>query len=38
MRCQVSADAASIIFGVFLNGRDQIQLRNRELDPRPAAQ
>ena len=30
---QVPADAISIIFGVFLNGRGQIELRNPQLDP-----
>jgi len=35
---QVPADAISIIFGVFLNGRGQIELRNPELDPHPANQ
>jgi RNA polymerase sigma-70 factor (ECF subfamily) len=29
---QVPADAISIIFGVFLNGRGQIELRNPQLD------
>jgi hypothetical protein len=33
---QVLADAISIIFGVFLNGRGQIELRNPEVDPHPA--
>jgi RNA polymerase sigma factor (sigma-70 family) len=33
---QVPADAISIIFGVFLNGRGQIELRNPQLDPHPA--
>jgi bifunctional DNase/RNase len=33
---QVPADAISIIFGVFLNGRGQIELRNLQLDPHPA--
>jgi len=33
---QVPADAISIIFGVFLNGGRQIELRNAELDPHPA--
>jgi len=32
---QVPADAISIIFGVFLNGRRQIELRNPQLDPHP---
>ena len=35
---QVPADAISIIFGVFLNGRGQIELRNPQLDPHPANQ
>jgi RNA polymerase sigma-70 factor (ECF subfamily) len=35
---QVPADAISIIFGVFLNGRGQIELRNLQLDPHPANQ
>ncbi len=35
---QVPADAISIIFGVFLNGRGQIELRNPRLDPQPANQ
>ena len=35
---QVPADAISIIFGVFLNGRGQIELRNPELEPRQAGQ
>jgi hypothetical protein len=30
---QVPPDAISIIFGVFLNGRGQIELRNPQLDP-----
>jgi RNA polymerase sigma-70 factor (ECF subfamily) len=34
---QVPADAISIIFGVFLNGPGQIELRNPQLDPHPAA-
>ena len=33
---QVPADAINIIFGVFLNGRGQIELRNPQLDPHPA--
>jgi RNA polymerase sigma-70 factor (ECF subfamily) len=33
---QVPADAISIIFGVFLNGRVQIELRNPQLDHHPA--
>jgi bifunctional DNase/RNase len=33
---QVPADATIIIFGVFLNGRGQIELRNPQLDPHPA--
>jgi hypothetical protein len=35
---QVPADASSIIFGVFLNGRGQIEFRDPELDPHPADQ
>ena len=35
---QVPADAISIIFGFFLNGRGQIELRNPQLDPHPADQ
>jgi RNA polymerase sigma-70 factor (ECF subfamily) len=35
---QIPADAISIIFGVFLNGRGQIELRNPQLDPHPADQ
>ena len=35
---QVPADAIRIIFGVFLNGRGQIELRNPQLDPHPANQ
>ena len=34
---QVPADAISIIFGFFLNGRAQIELRNPRLDPHPGA-
>jgi RNA polymerase sigma factor (sigma-70 family) len=33
---QVPADAISIIFGVFLNGRGQIELRNPQLESHPA--
>jgi hypothetical protein len=33
---QVPADAISIIFGVFLNGRGQIELRNPQLEPHAA--
>jgi hypothetical protein len=33
---QIPADAISIIFGVFLNGRGQIELRDPRLDPDPA--
>ncbi len=33
---QVPADAISIIFGVFLNGRGQVELRNLQLQPHPA--
>jgi RNA polymerase sigma-70 factor (ECF subfamily) len=32
---QVPADAISIIFGVFLNGRGQVELGNLQLDPHP---
>jgi RNA polymerase sigma-70 factor, ECF subfamily len=35
---QVPADAISIIFGVFLNGRGQVELRKPQLDPHPANQ
>ena len=35
---QVPADAISIIFGFFLNGPGQIELRNPQLDPHPANQ
>jgi RNA polymerase sigma factor (sigma-70 family) len=35
---QVPADAISIIFGVFLNGRGQIEIRSPQLDPHPANQ
>jgi RNA polymerase sigma-70 factor (ECF subfamily) len=35
---QVPADAISIVFGVFLNGRGQIELRDPRLDPHPANQ
>jgi hypothetical protein len=35
---QVPADAISIIFGVFLNGRGQIELRNPQLEPHPQKQ
>ena len=35
---QIPSDAISIIFGVFLNGRGQIELRNPQLDPHPANQ
>jgi hypothetical protein len=34
----VPADAISIIFGAFLNGHGQIELRNPQLDPHPANQ
>ena len=34
----VPADAISIIFGVFLNGRGQTELRNPQLAPNPAGQ
>ncbi|HEV2258498.1 MAG TPA: hypothetical protein VGS06_35705 [Streptosporangiaceae bacterium] len=30
---QIPPDATLIIFGVFLNGRGQIELRNLQLDP-----
>jgi hypothetical protein len=33
---QVPADAISVIFGVFLNGAGQIELRNAQLEPHPA--
>jgi len=33
---QVPADANFIFFGVFLNGRGQLGLRNPELEPHPA--
>ncbi|MGC1289390.1 MAG: hypothetical protein WA895_41255, partial [Streptosporangiaceae bacterium] len=33
---QVPPDASLIIFGVFLNGRGQIELRSPQLDPHPA--
>ena len=33
---QVPPDASLIIFGVFVNGRGQIELRNPELEPHPA--
>jgi hypothetical protein len=35
---QIPPDANYIFFGVFLNGRGQIELRNPELDPHPADQ
>ena len=31
---QIPADASLIRFGVFLNGRGQIELRNPQLEPR----
>jgi hypothetical protein len=34
----VPADAISIIFGVFLNGHGQIELRNAQLGSHPANQ
>jgi hypothetical protein len=34
---QVPADASLVIFGVFLNGRGQIELRNPQLEPHPAS-
>jgi RNA polymerase sigma factor (sigma-70 family) len=33
---QIPADASLIIFGVFLNGRGRIELRNPQLEPHPA--
>ena len=33
---QIPPDANYIFFGVFLNGRGQIELRNPELEPHPA--
>ena len=33
---QIPPDANYIFFGVFLNGRGQIELRNPQLDPHPA--
>jgi RNA polymerase sigma factor (sigma-70 family) len=38
INAQVPVDAISIIFGVFLNGSGQIELRNPQLDPHPAGQ
>ena len=35
---QIPPDATSIIFGVFLAGRGQVELRNPELEPHPANQ
>ena len=35
---QIPPDASLIIFGVFLNGRGQIELRNPELEPHQANQ
>ena len=35
---QVPPDASLVVFGVFLNGRGQIELRNPQLDPNPASQ
>ena len=35
---QIPPDANYIFFGVFLNGRGQIELRNPQLDPHPARQ
>ena len=35
---QVPPDANYIFFGVFLNGRGQIELRNPQLEPHPASQ
>jgi DNA-directed RNA polymerase specialized sigma24 family protein/bifunctional DNase/RNase len=35
---EVPADAISIMFGVFVNGRGQIELANPRLDPHPANQ
>jgi RNA polymerase sigma-70 factor (ECF subfamily) len=34
---QVPADAIRIIFGVFQDGRGQVELRNPQLDPDPAS-
>ncbi len=33
---QIPPDANRIIFGVFLTGRGQVELRNPELEPHPA--
>ncbi len=33
---QIPPDASLIIFGVFLNDRGQIELRNPQLEPHPA--
>jgi len=35
---QIPPDASLVIFGVFLNGRGQIALRNPELEPHQANQ
>jgi RNA polymerase sigma-70 factor (ECF subfamily) len=35
---QIPPDAGLIMFGVFLNGRGRIELRNPELEPHPADQ
>ena len=35
---QIPSDANYIFFGVFLNGRGQIELRNPQLEPHPASQ
>ena len=35
---QIPPDANYIFFGVFLNGRGQIELRNPQLEPNPASQ
>jgi len=35
---QVPPDASLVVFGVFLNGRGQIELRNPQLEPHPASQ
>ncbi len=36
MTAQVPPDANLILFGVFLNGRGQVELRNPQLVPHPA--
>jgi hypothetical protein len=35
---QIPADASLIRFGVFLNGRGQVELRHPELAPHPPGQ